>query len=167
MNFKHTLHLKQCPDGSYDKPRAFFSLSPNERDGFYDLLKSVKYPNGYATNISRSVNAKNVRLFGLKSHNCHVLLQWILPIGLQGFAHKDISIVLFELDSFFQDLCSRTLKRSELEKLEECLVLILCKFERFFPPAFFDVMVHLAVHLPREAILWGPVQYWWMYPIER
>ncbi|XP_075673809.1 uncharacterized protein LOC142643152 [Castanea sativa] len=53
MNFRHTLHLKQRPDGSYDKPRAFFSLSPNERDGFYDFLKSVKYPDGYAANISR------------------------------------------------------------------------------------------------------------------
>ncbi|XP_075675136.1 uncharacterized protein LOC142644396 [Castanea sativa] len=167
MNFRHTLHLKQRPDGSYDKPRAFFSLSPNERDGFYDFLKSVKYPDGYAANISRSMNAKNGRLSGLKSHDCHVLLQRILPIGLRGFAHKDISIVLFELGSFFQDLCSRTLKRSELEKLEERIVLILCKFERFFPPAFFDVMVHLAVHLPREAILGGPVQYRWMYQIER
>ena len=51
MNFRHMLHLKQRLDGSYDKPRAFFSLSPNERDGFYDFLKSVKYPDGYAANI--------------------------------------------------------------------------------------------------------------------
>ncbi|XP_060209378.1 uncharacterized protein LOC132636500 [Lycium barbarum] len=36
-----------------------------------------------------------------------------------------------------------------------------------FPPAFFDVMVHLAVHLPREAMYGGPVQYRWMYKIER
>ena len=96
-----------------------------------------------------------------------MLLQRILPIGLRGFAHKDICIVLFELGSFFQDLCSRTLKRGELEKLEERIVLILCKLERFFPPAFFDVMVHLVVHLPREAILGGSVQYPWMYLIER
>ena len=96
-----------------------------------------------------------------------MLLQRILPIGLRGFADKDISIVLFELGNFFQDLCLRTLKRSELEKLEDCIVLILCKLERFFPLAFFDVIVHLAVHLPREAILRGPVQYRWMYPIER
>ena len=80
MNFRHTLHLKQHPDGSYDKPHAFFSLSPNERDGFYDFFRSVKYPDGYATNISRLVNAKNGRLSGLKSHDCHVLLQRILPI---------------------------------------------------------------------------------------
>jgi hypothetical protein len=43
----------------------------------------------------------------------------------------------------------------------------LCKLEQIFPPAFFDIMVHLAVHLPREAELAGPVQYRWMYPIER
>ena len=28
-------------------------------------------------------------------------------------------------------------------------------------------MMHLAVHLPREALLAGPVQYRWMYPVER
>ncbi|WVZ81548.1 LOW QUALITY PROTEIN: hypothetical protein U9M48_028914 [Paspalum notatum var. saurae] len=33
--------------------------------------------------------------------------------------------------------------------------------------AFFGVMVHLTVHLPEEAILRGPVQFGWMYPIER
>ena len=96
------------------------------------FLKSVKYPDGYAANISRSVNAKNGRLSSLKSHDCHVLLQRILSIRLREFAHKDISIVLFELDSFFQDLYSRTLKWSELEKLEERIALILCKLERFF-----------------------------------
>ena len=73
MNFRHSLHLKKRPDGSYDKPRAFFLLSPNEKDDFYDFLKSVKYSDGYAANISRSVNAKNGRLSGLKSHDCHVL----------------------------------------------------------------------------------------------
>jgi hypothetical protein len=28
-------------------------------------------------------------------------------------------------------------------------------------------MVHLAIHLPHEAIQRGPVHYGWMYPIER
>ena len=28
MNFRHTLHLKQRHDGSYDKPRAFFFIKP-------------------------------------------------------------------------------------------------------------------------------------------
>ncbi|XP_039776649.1 uncharacterized protein LOC120644152 isoform X2 [Panicum virgatum] len=45
--------------------------------------------------------------------------------------------------------------------------IILVKLEKIFSPAFFDVMVHLAVHLPDEALLSGPVQYGWMYSIER
>ena len=81
--------------------------------------------------------------------------------------YNDISAVLFELGSFFQDLCSRTLKQSELEKLKERIVLILYKLERFFPLAFFDVIVHLAIHLPQETILRGPIQYQWMYSIEK
>lgn len=36
-----------------------------------------------------------------------------------------------------------------------------------FPPAFFDVMMHLPIHLAEEARLGGPVSYRWMYPIER
>ncbi|XP_062156838.1 uncharacterized protein LOC133864501 isoform X3 [Alnus glutinosa] len=51
--------------------------------------------------------------------------------------------------------------------MKDNIVVILCKLEKIFPPAFFDIMVHLAVHLPREAELAGPVQYRWMYPVER
>jgi hypothetical protein len=104
MNIRQDLHLKECPDGSYVKPQAIFPLIPKERDGFYKFLKSVKYPYGYVANISRSANTRNGKLFGLKSHNCHVLLQRVLPIGMRGFVDKDISTILFELGSFFQDL---------------------------------------------------------------
>ncbi|KAL6608045.1 hypothetical protein ACP70R_041108 [Stipagrostis hirtigluma subsp. patula] len=36
-----------------------------------------------------------------------------------------------------------------------------------FAPAFFDLMVHLAVHLPQQARLVGPVQFRWMFFVER
>ncbi|KAG5547799.1 hypothetical protein RHGRI_013476 [Rhododendron griersonianum] len=164
---RRELWLTQHPNGSYIKPRASFSLTPQQKEEFFEFLKSVKYPDGYAANISRSVNMRNGRLTGLKSHDYHVLIQRILPIGMRGFVDKEISTTLFELGSFFQDLCSRKLKRCEIEKLEERIVHILCKLEKIFPPAFFDVMVHLAVHLPREIVLGGPVHFRWMYPIER
>ena len=73
--------------------------------------------------------------------------------------NKEICTTLFEQGSFFGDICSKTLKWSHLEELKNKKVLILCKLKRTFPPAFFDVMVHLPVHLSREAMLVGPVQY--------
>nr|XP_015891844.2 uncharacterized protein LOC107426236 [Ziziphus jujuba var. spinosa] len=55
----------------------------------------------------------------------------------------------------------------DLDMLQEGIILTLCKLERIFPPAFFDIMVHLAVHLPYEAKMAGPVHTHWMYPFER
>ena len=54
-----------------------------------------------------------------------------------------------------------------MERLRDKIRTILCDLEKIYPPSFFDVMVHLAVHLHDEALLRGPVQYGWMYPIER
>jgi len=51
--------------------------------------------------------------------------------------------------------------------MEKNIAVMLCKLERIFIPAFFDVMVHLAVHLATEAKLVGLVMYRWMYPFER
>ncbi|WMV49846.1 hypothetical protein MTR67_043231 [Solanum verrucosum] len=93
--------------------------------------------------------------------------QRVLPIALRGFLNKDVSLALIELGHFFQRLCCKTLRKDDLEQLERDIIIILCKLEMIFPPAFFDVMVHLAVHLPREAMYGGPVQYRWMYKIER
>ncbi|KAL6313164.1 hypothetical protein AAG906_016741 [Vitis piasezkii] len=50
--------------------------------------------------------------------------------------------------------------------LENDIIVTLCKLERIFPPSFFDVMVHLPIHLASEAKIIGPMQYRWMYPIE-
>lgn len=51
--------------------------------------------------------------------------------------------------------------------LEKEVVDILCLLERYFPPSFFDIMIHLVIHLGREAHICGPVQYRWKYPFER
>ena len=37
----------------------------------------------------------------------------------------------------------------------------------YFPPSFFDIMVHLIVHLVREIRLCGLIFLRWMYPVER
>ena len=46
-------------------------------------------------------------------------------------------------------------------------IILLCQLEMYFPPSFFDIMVHLIVHLVREIRICGPVFLRWMYPIER
>ena len=64
-------------------------------------------------------------------------------------------------------LGEKWLSVEDLEQIEAEIPKIFCKSEKAFPHAFFDVMVHLSIHLPDEAKFAGPIQYRWMYPIER
>ncbi|GMP72870.1 hypothetical protein CsSME_00030763 [Camellia sinensis var. sinensis] len=153
MRIRKELHLKRHSNGSFEKPSASYTLSPVERQGYCDFLKSIKYPDGYAANISNCVTVQGEKLAGFKTHDCHFLLQRLLPIGTRVYLSKGIGTTLFELGNFFKQLCSKTLRVTDLEKMEEQIVLILCKLEKIFPLAFFDVMVHLAIHLPHEAML--------------
>jgi hypothetical protein len=54
-----------------------------------------------------------------------------------------------------------------MEKLEKEIAETLSILEVIFLPSFFDMMVHLMVHLPLQVRLGGPVKYSNMYPIER
>jgi len=55
----------------------------------------------------------------------------------------------------------------KLDELENEATIILCQLEMYFPSTFFDIMVHLIVHLVREIKCCGPVYLGWMYPVER
>ena len=135
---------------------------------FCKFLKGVKFLDGYAANLAKSISADGTKVVGkLKMHTCHVLLRRIIPANLRGFVPKDVYEAVLELGNFFRQLCSRTLRKEVMEKLKQNIPIILCKLEKIFPPAFFNVMVHLVVHLPDEALLTGPIHYGWMYPIGR
>ncbi|GJY27726.1 hypothetical protein Tco_0403493 [Tanacetum coccineum] len=55
----------------------------------------------------------------------------------------------------------------DMVKAKDQLINIMCSLEKIFPPAFFNIMVHLVIHLPEEAIQGGPEEYRWMYPFKR
>ena len=67
----------------------------------------------------------------------------------------------------FAKICCKVIDPKELDSLQEDIVVTLCKFEMFFPPSFFDIMVHLVLHLVREVKECGPIFLHWMYPYER
>jgi hypothetical protein len=127
----------------------------------------VKFPDGYASNLSTCINDDGCNLLGLKIHDCHILLQRILPVAFRGIMHTDIYEAIVELGNIFQQLCAKTLKLHVLHRMKYEIPIVLCKLEQIFPAALFDVMIHLDVHLPDEAILRGLVQYRWMYLVER
>ncbi|GKC02977.1 hypothetical protein Tco_0994587 [Tanacetum coccineum] len=56
---------------------------------------------------------------------------------------------------------------NDMLKAQSKVINILCNLELIYPPAFFDIMIHLVIHLPLEAIFDGPIRPRWMYPFER
>ncbi|XP_056697847.1 uncharacterized protein [Spinacia oleracea] len=124
-------------------PPACYTLSKKEKRVLCRSLHGVKVPHGYSSNIQRLVSMKDLKLIGLKSHDCHTLMQEILPIAI------------------------RVIDPGKLYSLQAQVVFTLCELEMYFSPSFFDIMVHLVVHLVREVKLCCPVYLRYMYPFER
>ncbi|KAL9357242.1 hypothetical protein Peur_050495 [Populus x canadensis] len=156
-----------CDGSRVAKPRASFVLDKNAQLLVYKWLKSLRFPDGHASNISRLVNTEECRLYGMKSHDCHVFMQTLIPLAFRDLLPKGIWDALTEISHFFRDICSSKLNVDHVERLEKNIVETICKLEMIFPPSFFDSMEHLPVHLPFEVKVGGPVQYRWMYPFER
>jgi hypothetical protein len=167
MGIRNPLHPVKIGD-KYKICPASYALSKPEKQSLCDSWKRLKVSDGFSSNISNCVKPAERNITGLKSHDCHVILQHFLPLTLRGML-KEVTVrdAVIELCFFFKELCSKTLKVDDLERLQSQIVVTLCKLERIFPPAFFVVMMHLPIHLANEAILAGPVQYRWMYPFER
>jgi hypothetical protein len=54
-----------------------------------------------------------------------------------------------------------------MEQLEKEAPCFCANWKKIFPLGFFNPMQHLFIHLPYEAKVGGPVQYRWMFHIER
>ncbi|CAI0396796.1 unnamed protein product [Linum tenue] len=167
MGIRRTLHPFKLPTGKYEAAPALFEMSSTEKKQMLRVLKHVKVPDGYSSNISRCVDVKHKKISGLKSHDCHVLLHDLLPVAVRGCLKDRVARALIDLSAYFRELSSKVLKVSRLEEMEVEIGEILARMEMIFPPSFFTIMVHLVVHLVEEAKWNGPVQYRWMYPIER
>ncbi|KAG6423408.1 hypothetical protein SASPL_113803 [Salvia splendens] len=132
MGIRPELHPITKEGGKVYLPVAAFTMSKKERTIFCQVLKNLKVPDGYASNISRTLRSP-----------------------------------LIQLSKYFRELCSNIICLADIFRLEKDIVVVLCQLEKIFPPSFFDVMVHLIVHLATEVKLCGQVHYRWMYPIER
>ncbi|XP_028120026.1 uncharacterized protein LOC114317487 [Camellia sinensis] len=167
MGIRRELHPQKISSNKIYLPPACFSMILKEKDDFLKVLKGVKIPDGYASNISRCIQLRQHKIIGLKSFDGHILMQQLLLIALRGALQKQVASPLIELSCFFREICSKVLQVEELDRLASRIVLTLCNLERIFPPSFFTVMVHLVVHLATKAKIASLIHYRWMYPIER
>ncbi|XP_060962267.1 uncharacterized protein LOC133032365 [Cannabis sativa] len=167
LGIREWLWIYEDDNDKLMKPHAPYVLKADEKLKFCQFINDVKFPDGFCSNLKKKVSNDLSNVLGLKSHDCHVIIQRLLAIGVRKFLPKNVSTTIAELCNFFRQVCARTINFKDMEEAQKDLILILCKLELIFPPAFFDIMIHLVLHLPEEAILGGPVFMRWMYPFER
>ena len=110
---------------------------------------------------------KDLKLQGLKSHDCCVFMQQLLLIALRYILPDHVNYAIIRLCSFFNSLCPTIVDVKKLDKMDEDIVLTLCLLEKCFPTFFFNIMIHLNIHLVNEVTLSESVYLRWMYLFER
>jgi Domain of unknown function (DUF4218)/Transposase family tnp2/Domain of unknown function (DUF4216) len=168
MGIRERLHPRVMEDGkrAYMEP-VTHTLSKVEKKSLCGCLYDIKVPQGYSSNLRKCVSMNDLKLVGMKSHDYHVLMQQLLPIAIRGIMKDELRATITRLSIFFNAICNKVIDIEKLDELENEGYIILSQLEMHFPPAFFDIMVHLIVHLVREVRLCGPVYLRWMYPFER
>ncbi|KAK1691934.1 hypothetical protein QYE76_008631 [Lolium multiflorum] len=158
---------KRIKQPDYYCPPSCFTFSPAEVDQFFNCLVGVRVPFGYSGLISRYMDPKKRNFSGMKSHDCHVMMTQILPVAIRGIMDDHVRATLTGLCNFFDVITRKSISVKKLARLQEEIVVILCEMEMYFPPAFFDVMVHLLVHIMDDIVSLGLAFLHNMMPFER
>jgi len=148
-------------------PPSCFTLDPKEVDQLFKCLAGIKVSSGYCGKRSRYLDTKKKWFRGMKSHDCHVMMTQLLPVALRGIMDTHVRETLTDLCHCFDAISRKSISVKQLHTLQEEIVVILTELEMYFPLAFFDVMVHLCVHIVDNIIDLGTTFLHSMMPFER
>ena len=74
MGIRSEIHLEKVGNDKTRMPHACYHMNASENYGFFQVLKDVRVPNRYSSNISRCVKLKERKISGMKSHDNHILM---------------------------------------------------------------------------------------------
>ncbi|XP_074328187.1 uncharacterized protein LOC141666097 [Apium graveolens] len=81
-----------------------------------------------------------------------------LPYWSGHLIRHNLDVINIEKNAgfIFRGICGKVIDLEDVPSLQVEIIEILCQYEIIFPPAFFDIMVHLPIHLYKEVELGGP-----------
>lgn len=85
---------------TYEIPRAPFNLTLAERRKIVTLLSKIVVPDGYSSNIARCATIEVGKVIGMKSPDCHVLMQDLLVPIFCGVLDEKVLEPFSELSAY-------------------------------------------------------------------
>ncbi|XP_037419277.1 uncharacterized protein LOC119284121, partial [Triticum dicoccoides] len=147
--------------------QASYALTKEEKEIFFEYLLSMKVPSGFSSNIKGIINMAEKKFQNLKSHDCHVIMTQLLLVALRGLLPENVRLAIVKLCAFLNAISEKVIDPEIIPRLQNDLVQCLVSFELVFPPAFFNIMTHVLVHLCEEINVLGPIFLHNMFPFER
>ena len=89
--------------------------TPEQKTNVLEWLSNLKVLDEYCANLSRCDNVKDSKISGMKTHDCHVFLERLLPPTVYDILPKQVFDPLIELSIFFKELYVKMLKENELD----------------------------------------------------
>uniref|UniRef100_A0A803MQZ1 DUF4216 domain-containing protein n=1 Tax=Chenopodium quinoa TaxID=63459 RepID=A0A803MQZ1_CHEQI len=93
-DLKHVKIMKHLApkliDGKWHMPPVPYTLSKAQKLTVYKFLEDIKVPDGYSSNFSKCINLEMRKIWGLKTHDCHVLLEELLPLAIRGVSSSKV-----------------------------------------------------------------------------
>jgi hypothetical protein len=111
-------------------------MLPQAKNIFCTVIKYARFPDGYASNLYHKVNLEDKRLTGLKSHDCHIIMQDLVPLALCRSLPRSVAMPLIRFCKYFKVLYGKVIDVDEMEHWEDEIAEILCQLEMIFPPSF-------------------------------
>ncbi|KAL0312954.1 UNVERIFIED_CONTAM: hypothetical protein Sradi_5694700 [Sesamum radiatum] len=62
-------------------PKTVYILTREHKRRTCGWITHLKFPDGYASNLARCIDMKELKLHGMKSHDYHVFMQKLIPIA--------------------------------------------------------------------------------------
>nr|XP_043633264.1 uncharacterized protein LOC122604436 [Erigeron canadensis] len=87
---REELWLRKTKDGRVVKPHPKYSFSVQDITLFCQFIKGVGLPDGFGSNFSNKVTDNDSKLTGLKSHDHHIMMQRLLPLGVRAYLDSDM-----------------------------------------------------------------------------
>jgi hypothetical protein len=91
----------------------------------------------------------------------------LLPVALRGILPENVRLAIVKVCVFLNAISQKVVDRESLSGLHIDVVQCLVSFELLFLPSFFNIMMHLLVHLVEEIRILGPVFLHNMFPFKR
>jgi hypothetical protein len=96
------------------------------------LLKELRMLDEYFSNLAMCADVNMGRLRGMKSYDSNVLKEHLIPIVSCSLPNHVLNS-LTEISQLFKDFCASTLRMDELVKMDQNILIILCKLEHVDP----------------------------------